>query len=91
MEQDWRLRGQEEYLKGAELCRKHYVRYSDSWDHDHCEFCWVKFAEEDLIPDALHEGYATTDNYRWICEQCFEDFKDQFEWRVLGGSPEDVE
>ena len=91
MQKDWRLQGQEKYLKGAELCRKRHARASDSWDHDHCEFCTAKFAEEGLIPDALHEGYATTDNYRWICEQCFEDFKDQFEWRVLGGSPEDVE
>ncbi len=59
------------------------MRYSESWDHDHCEFCWAKFAEEILIPDSLHEGYATADNYRWICEACFEDFKDQFGWRLI--------
>jgi hypothetical protein len=31
----------------------------------------------------LQEGYATEDNYRWICEECFEDFKDLFDWKVM--------
>ena len=38
--------------------------------------------EEDY-PNVLHEGYATEGNYHWICEQCFEDFKDLFAWRVM--------
>ena len=83
MTEDWRLCGQEDYLKGVTLQRKRYLRYSSTWDHDHCEFCWAKFAEEDLIPDALHEGYATEDNYHWVCESCFEDFKEQFEWDTV--------
>lgn len=83
MADDWRLCGQEDYLKGVTLQRKRYQRYSSTWDHDHCEFCWAKFAEEDLIPDALHEGYTTADDYHWICESCFEDFKEQFEWREV--------
>ena len=89
MVEDWRLQGQEKYLTGVELCRKRYRRTSQAWDHDHCEFCSEKFAEEDLIPDSLHEGYATPDSYRWICPQCFEDFKEQFQWRVVDGPPED--
>lgn len=78
---DWRLSGQERYLKGVPLIWKAYKRYSDSWDHDHCEFCWAKFSEEPA-PDLLTEGYSTLDNYRWICEHCFEDFRDLFEWRT---------
>jgi len=81
-ENDWRLQGQETYLKGVQLWWKTYTRYSESWEHDHCEFCWAKFMVED-VPDVLHEGYATEDNYRWICEQCFEDFKDLFGWEVM--------
>ena len=81
-EDDWRLQGQEEYLKGIPLWWKKYVRYSETWEHDHCEFCWAKFMEEDY-PDVLHEGYASEDNYRWICAQCFDDFKDLFEWQVM--------
>ena len=80
-EDDWRLQGQEKYLKGISLSWKKYTRYSENWEHDHCEFCWATFTEEDY-PDVLHEGYATEDNYRWICQTCFEDFKDMFGWAV---------
>ncbi len=82
-ESDWRLQGQEKYLKGVALTHREYRRYEKNpgWDHDHCEFCWDKFMVED-IPGVLHQGYATRDEYRWICERCFSDFKDMFEWTV---------
>jgi hypothetical protein len=81
---DWRLRGQEKYLKGVTLVRRRYRKYakSPSWDHDHCAFCWAKFMVEDY-PNVLHQGYATADDYHWICEQCFEDFKDMFRWNAI--------
>jgi hypothetical protein len=85
-EDDWRLQGQETYLKDITLFWKTYTRYSESWDHDHCEFCWAEFTEENRS-DVLHEGYATEDNYRWICEECFEDFKDLFDWKVAQPKP----
>lgn len=77
---DWRLQGQEKYLKGATLSWKRYVRPSESWDHDHCEFCWAKFMDSET-PDTLKEGFATADN-RWICPRCFADFGDLFGWLV---------
>jgi hypothetical protein len=80
-ENDWRLQGQEKYLKGATLSWKRCARLSDTWEHDHCEFCWEKFMEV-ANPDTLHEGYATPDNSRWICAQCFDDFADMFDWVV---------
>lgn len=79
---DWRLTGQEKYLKGVTLYRKRYVAPRPDWDHDHCEFCWAKFMVEDY-PDVFHEGYSTLDEYRWICKGCFDDFKEMFEWRVV--------
>lgn len=79
-EHDWRLQGQERYLYGATLYWRKYARYRDSWEHDHCEFCWAKFMEE-YHPGVLHEGYTTSDHYYWICETCFEDFKDRFQWK----------
>ena len=78
---DWRLKGQEKYLKGVTLYLKQYYKHSETWDHDHCEFCWAKFSFE-RFPDALDEGYATKDNYHWICKRCFGDFKDIFQWIV---------
>ncbi len=81
---DWRLQGQERYLMGSTLIHREYrqnPRNSD-WDHDHCAFCGKPFSLED-IPDALKEGYATEDDYRWICSICFLDFKDDFKWPVI--------
>jgi len=85
---DWRLlRGQEDYLKGKVLLHSRYHRYAKNlnWDHDHCEFCWAKFMVEDY-PDVLPEGYCTEDEYYWICEQCFKDFRDRFGWKVKSKS-----
>jgi hypothetical protein len=67
-DEDWRLRGQEDYLQGATLVRKRYKAWSDDWEHDHCEFCWTKFMDPDFSPEhrkfidknpeVLTEGYA---------------------------------
>jgi hypothetical protein len=65
---DWRLRGQEGYLRGATLVRKPYHARSEEWEHDHCEFCWTKFMDPSFSSeharhvedhsDVLVEGYA---------------------------------
>ncbi len=80
---DWRLTNQLAYLQGAVLSwRRYSPRPGDSWEHDHCAFCWAKFrAEED--PEILHEGYATPDEYHWVCKTCFEDFRELFEWKIV--------
>jgi hypothetical protein len=80
---DWRLHGQEKYLKSVLLERKKYQQYRTGWDHDHCEFCGEKFSLD--IPETLQIGYATPDNYRWICDVCFQDFENLFDWRVKPG------
>ena len=78
---DWRRQGQEKYLKSLALTWKKYIKFRDDWDHDHCEFCSHKFMEEGNT-ECFHEGYATSDNYRWICKECFEDFRGEFDWSV---------
>ena len=78
---DWRLTNQEKYLKGVSLKLEKYKGYRDGWDRDHCQFCWKKFSESPG-ETVLYQGYATEDNYRWICIQCFEDFKDLFKWNI---------
>jgi hypothetical protein len=76
---DWRLHGQDRYLKGVMLHRARYRRPGGEWDHDHCEFCWEPLVEDDC-QDELSEGFTTPDQNRWVCPQCFEDFKHQFDW-----------
>jgi hypothetical protein len=74
---DWRLRGQERYLLGAQLAFNKYES-SPGWNHDHCAFCFARFGDSE---GDLHHGYCTPDRYYWICENCFEDFEDMFKWR----------
>ena len=95
---DWRLTNQGDYLQGADLTWRRYGAWSDSWDHDHCEFCFAKFVDTEHFASPAHsgdshefvtEGYTTTDahedgaGYHWICKQCFDDFRGLFEWRVV--------
>ena len=78
---DWRLQGQERYLHGVQLIRREWRVYPENpkWDHDHCAFCWAKFA---ALPEAEHVGYCTLDEYHWICATCFEDFREKFAWQL---------
>ena len=76
---DWRLCNQESYMMDLAWRRITYRRRSKTWDHDHCNFCWATFMEEDY-PDVLHECYAAENH--WVCPQCFEDFKERFRWSV---------
>jgi hypothetical protein len=63
------------------------------WDHDHCEFCGVTFDEHAKVVArpasdrrVVTEGYLVVESAdespRWICEECFDDFKDEFRWSV---------
>jgi hypothetical protein len=72
----WRRQGQERYLFRVPLIAQIYRPYRVGWDHDHCEFCGRKFS----LSDGLKDGYATSDGYHWVCAECFEDFKEEFEW-----------
>ena len=76
---DWRLRNQEHYLKGKTFVHRAWRPRAPEWEHDHCEFCGEKFSDAD---GDLHEGYATEDNYHWICPVCFRDFEVMFDWVV---------
>lgn len=92
---DWRIRGQEDYLMGVSLTYKKFKsnlleklmpgddprRYND---HEHCDFCWHKFMEDCKdVEDCSTEGYCTVDEKIWICKKCYNDFKEKFHWIVL--------
>lgn len=76
---DWRLLNQKEYLMNAKLKIAQYIKPSDGWDHEHCAFCWDKFSENS---EDLNKGYCTLDKKYWICEDCFNDFKEMFNFKV---------
>lgn len=75
---DWRLNGQEEYLSDVKQKRiKYSERKNKSSDHELCAFCWDKISE---YPETLNEAYCTENEYHWICEICYIDFKKKFHW-----------
>lgn len=79
MQDDPRLLPRHEQLADVTLVHQPWKPANPQNDHDHCEFCWNKFANYD---GCLHHGYSTEDREYWICEDCFMDFKDRFHWRT---------
>ena len=80
MQEDWRLfKQQEKYMYGILLIKQPYKPQNKNNDHDHCEFCMNKFG---FGIDDLHYGYSSEDRSIWVCEQCYEDFKNKFKWKV---------
>lgn len=78
MDIDWRLlRGQYKYLHRVILFSRSYQSNNALNDHDHCEFCMVKFGKGS---SDLKQGYCTEDRKIWICPRCYDDFKNLFEW-----------
>ena len=70
--------GQDKYLKEIKL---KFSQFNGSIrEHDHCEFCFAKFSNNE---NDLHQGYCSLDKYHWICEMCYNDFKDYFQWKVV--------
>ena len=55
-----------EFLEGEKV--QHF------W-HEHCAFCFEK-----ALTDNECIFYCTEDMKSWICEECFLDFKEEFNW-----------
>ena len=67
---DWRFTNQNKYLRNMTFRYKKYdIPYPE---HSHCEFCWRKFG----AGGDIQEGFTNEDNDRWICPECFNDFKE---------------
>lgn len=76
---DWRNRGQLDYLKGAELKYVQYDNMCKPLDHYHCDFCFDKMSS---MKDTLNEGFLTKTGI-YICNSCYEEFKSIFIWTVV--------
>ena len=61
-----------EYLEGEEI--QHF------W-HEHCNLCWEK-----AMTDISGVFYCTEDMKDWLCEECFNDFKDEYNWQAKDAS-----
>lgn len=76
---DGYLTDQHKYLPNVALYWRTWTTKKPSWDHDHCEFCMAKFSN---LPGSYNNGWATEDNYRWICDRCRAHFQDRFNWKL---------
>jgi hypothetical protein len=59
--------------KGHEFLEGEKIQFF--W-HEHCELCFEKAAT-----DISAAFYCTADMEHWICEECFGDFKEQYNWQ----------
>lgn len=71
--------GQERYLKGIVLSWQPYKATRGVLAH--CEFCQEEFMESG-VDGTFKEGYTTSDQSYWICNNCFQNFKDSYDWLV---------
>ena len=77
---DWRVMGQEGYLMNKMLQHRVFDRsLCKPPDFDQCDFCFALF---DKDPYHSKIAYFEPIEQVWICEKCFEDFKDHFHWTV---------
>src|SRR4051794_32819420 len=74
--------GQERYLSGVALHRATWAETRPGRDHDHCAFCMKKIWDRASGTDEATAGFTTADDYHWICEECFIDFRERFRWVV---------
>ena len=73
---DWRIMNQVAYLYHKKLKQIPYIPYNKHWTHDHCSFC------REIIDTSTKDAYCTLDEYHWICQNCFEDFREMFQWEL---------
>ena len=59
-----------------------YYLYKKIGDHEHCKFCSEKIT--DFSDDVNDAYYSVNTKYTyWICPECYEEFKDIFQWFLL--------
>lgn len=79
--EDWRLLNEVQHLKNQEVDP---VDGEDIIEHlprlKYCQFCWDKVAD-----DKNGFWYLPLDKSCCICENCFNDFRELFKWRLLDG------
>ena len=76
---DWRIMGQEGYLTDKLLQHRKFDRKLCVLDFDQCNFCYEIF---DRNPEAPLTAYYEPIGKYWICEECYNDFKEHFNWTV---------
>ena len=76
--------GQERYLAGRRMRFTSWTPYRAGWDHDHCDFCSTEISDDRTGHAEYDEAWVTSDDsYKWVCPNCFDDFRERFKWVVI--------
>ena len=75
---DWRLGGSAFRLLEKHLLHRTFERTISIEDYDTCDLCYERFDDED--PVHPKKAYYCPTEHCWICEACFQDFKEHFHW-----------
>ncbi|MDE7181874.1 MAG: hypothetical protein K2O41_02420 [Clostridia bacterium] len=82
--QDWRIETYRGHLNGETFSLKDFVSTATN-NHEHCVFCWRKITDLN-IEECDREGYCAfnskTGQANWVCKGCFNDFKEQFNFKL---------
>jgi hypothetical protein len=93
---DWRYDTEYySYLIGLDfkykLFTSFYTAQNFLWDHEHCEFCWQTITDQYNADNCNDKkigidydtgGYVSTDDRHWICEACFDELKNAYDWKT---------
>lgn len=69
----------------GEHFRKASFEVSD--EHEHCTMCGIKISG---LPANIHEGYVTTKNIHWVCCECFDEYREEYSWKLEDESGDDT-
>lgn len=69
----------QEFLVGRRLIFCKFTPDGES-EHEHCNMCGAKFS---INPGDLHIGYRTDDSIGWVCPECYDYYKDEYDWTVM--------
>ena len=62
-------------------------RDAGGWVHDRCELCLAPFDAEARARRLRGGHVAPGERDRWVCGECFDDFRSLFSWSVVGATP----
>ncbi len=72
-------------MRGMKFIYKKFCAKKENRSHTHCEFCWHKFMENcNGVKDCSAHGFCSMDGRYWVCEQCFNDFREMLSWQRMG-------
>ena len=89
-ERDWRLARYLGELNNLHFRHQRFSEFlaaqSSKSSHEHCWLCWQRIGANAIDRKVEDNGYVTTEfssTAVWLCNGCFRDFKDEFNFVTI--------